>query len=123
MVSRHYAKWRREQGIPVRCDNDKCRFYTEPLIWNNEALLLILDHKEGNRLDNRPEKLRYLCPNCDSQLTTRGGLNKGRVEGVGEDRFTIITDEGNRKHELFHNESAGAADVVDAEVIEAASRK
>src|SRR5262249_46297092 len=92
------------------------RFYTKPLVWNGESLPLILDHKEGNRLDNRPEKLRYLCPNCDSQLTTRGGLNKGRVEGAAEDRFTIITDEGNRKHELFFIERADATDVVDAEV-------
>ena len=40
---------------------------------------MILDHENGNSNDNRAENLRYLCPNCDSQLPTRGGRNKGRI--------------------------------------------
>jgi hypothetical protein len=76
-----YLKWRKENGLPFhRCDNDKCRFFTEPLVWNGEDLPLILDHENGVNSDNRPENLRFLCPNCDSQLETKGGKNKGRVE-------------------------------------------
>jgi hypothetical protein len=40
----------------------------------------ILDHQEGVNADNRPHMLRLLCPNCDAQLPTRGGGNKGKVE-------------------------------------------
>lgn len=59
-VARHYKKWREDQGIPVRCDNPACSFHTAKLFWNGKPLPLILDHLEGNRLDNRPDKLRYL---------------------------------------------------------------
>jgi len=76
-----YLKWREEKRISLRrCDNHDCRFFTEPLVWNGKLLTPILDHKEGVNSDNRPENLRFLCPNCDSQLETRGGGNKGRVE-------------------------------------------
>jgi len=78
-VARFYLKWRKEQKIPYRCDNPVCYFHTAPLIWNGRELSLILDHKQGIHRDNRPEMLQFLCPNCDSQLDTRGGKNKGLV--------------------------------------------
>jgi hypothetical protein len=82
-VRRHYYRWRKEQSppLPERCDNKKCRFHTEPLLWNCEPLKPILDHKNGVNTDNRPTNLQLLCPNCDSQNhETRGGANKGRTE-------------------------------------------
>jgi hypothetical protein len=77
---RHYLKWRESQGIPVRCDEPLCRFHTEPLIWNGKPFKLVLDHKNGVNSYNRGENLQLLCPNCDSQLRTRGGGNKGKVK-------------------------------------------
>lgn len=77
-----YLQWRAEQNPPhpIRCDNQNCRFHTEPLIWNGAPLSLILDHRNGVNSDNRHKNLRLLCPNCDSQNTnTRGGANAGRV--------------------------------------------
>lgn len=49
--------------------------------WKGEQLTLDLDHTNGNRVDNRPENLRFLCPNCHSQTTTfRGKNNKRSLE-------------------------------------------
>jgi hypothetical protein len=44
--------------------------------WRGKRLVLILDHKNGNRRDNRKKNLREVCPNCNSQLKTFAGRNK-----------------------------------------------
>ena len=43
--------------------------------WNNKELTLHLDHKNGNRMDNRLENFRFLCPNCHTQTITYAGRN------------------------------------------------
>jgi len=100
-VRRHYAAWRAEQGIPPRCDLPECVFHLAPLMWNGKPLPLILDHANGNNRDNNPNNLRYLCPNCDSQLDTRGGANRGRVVEASEGKYVLITRSGGRHLHLI----------------------
>ena len=43
--------------------------------WNGKSIVLILDHINGISNDNRIENLRFVCPNCNSQLDTHCGKN------------------------------------------------
>lgn len=47
--------------------------------WRGEQLTLDLDHKNGNRTDNQPDNLRFLCPNCHTQTPTYRGKNNVRL--------------------------------------------
>lgn len=38
--------------------------------WNGQHITLELEHKNGNRRDNRLENLSLLCPNCHAQTET-----------------------------------------------------
>lgn len=40
--------------------------------WNGKELKLNVDHINGINNDNRPENLRWICPNCHSQTETFG---------------------------------------------------
>lgn len=55
-----------------RCD--ECGLPPE---WRGSPLVMRLDHINGVRTDNRISNLRLLCPNCDSQMPTFAGRNKG----------------------------------------------
>jgi hypothetical protein len=100
-VLRFYRSWRRTQGLPERCDNEQCQYYREPLEWNGEALPLILDHVNGNSKDNTTDNLRLLCPNCESQLPTRGGKNIGRVQNATDTGYEIAHRDGRRDAKIF----------------------
>lgn len=61
----------------------KCAICGIDAIWNNRELVLTLDHINGRNRDNRLENLRWICPNCDSQLPTYGNrTSKTKKEKV-----------------------------------------
>lgn len=45
--------------------------------WKGSPLVLQIEHKNGDPLDNRPDNLEFLCPNCHSQTATYCGKKKG----------------------------------------------
>lgn len=51
----------------------KCKLCNLDDIWNNQKLVLQLDHINGDSTDNRMENLRFLCPNCHSQTSNFSG--------------------------------------------------
>jgi hypothetical protein len=58
-------------------------------VWQGKSLVLVLDHRNGNRFDNRVENLHLLCPNCNSQQGTFSGKNKGRYRNSTPTRHGI----------------------------------
>lgn len=58
-------------------DGNKCSICDNPSIHNGKELVLVLDHIDGNATNNNPANLRLVCPNCDSQLPTYKGANRG----------------------------------------------
>lgn len=46
--------------------------------WCGKPIVLIVDHIDGNARNWRVSNLRLVCPNCDSQLPTFKGRNKGK---------------------------------------------
>jgi hypothetical protein len=99
-VRRAYKVWRVEHGIPDRCDIQAWWFHTNPPIWVDKELRMVLDHVNGNKCDDSPQNLRYVCPNCDSQLSTRGGKNIGRVVKNKKGEY-ILMEDGRRHHYLI----------------------
>lgn len=53
----------------------KCAICGQLPFWNNQDLVLTLDHINGHNHDDRLENLRWVCPNCDRQLSTFAGRN------------------------------------------------
>ncbi len=115
-VRRHYAAWREAHAIQSRCDIETCVYFSSPLFWARKKLPLILDHINGNNRDNSPNNLRYICPNCDSQLSTRGGANRGRVLEVEDGTYVLAGPNGSRDRFIMATTGTAIASGLTAEV-------
>jgi hypothetical protein len=45
--------------------------------WNGKPIPLVVDHVDGNSDNGDPSNVRMICCNCDAQLPTYKGANKG----------------------------------------------
>lgn len=66
---------------------NKCAICGQLPIWNNQKLVLQLEHKNGVSNDHRIENLCLLCPNCHSQTPTFAG-RKQKIDGRKNPRIS-----------------------------------
>jgi hypothetical protein len=77
-VSKKIRRWLKEE------QNGKCKIcgISE---WLGKPVPMVLDHIDGDALNNKPDNLRFVCRNCDGLLPTFCGKNIGR----GKRKYTI----------------------------------
>jgi hypothetical protein len=79
----HAALLRRamlEAGFVHRCE--RCGCLPE---WQGKPLVLQIDHIDGDTLNNEPDNVRFICPNCHSQTPNFGSKNRNRLTEEGID--------------------------------------
>jgi hypothetical protein len=77
----------RDLDRPYECSKCKNKNFTERdgvLMWEDQEIVLQLEHKNGVNTDNRPQNLEFLCPNCHSQTSTYGGRNCKKIKLMKE---------------------------------------
>ena len=72
-VSLHVRRWMSET-LGRKCS--ECGWDKKHDLTGN--VMVEIDHIDGNSTNNRPENLRFLCPNCHSLTHTYGAFNMGR---------------------------------------------
>lgn len=55
--------------------------------WNDQPLVFVLDHIDGDATNNHRDNLRMVCPNCDSQLPTFKSRNRGNGRHLRRERY------------------------------------
>lgn len=75
------------KGWILKDQDYKCAICRDTDIWNGKPIVFILDHIDGNSENNWRSNLRCICPNCDSQLPTFKGRNKGKGRHTRRERY------------------------------------
>lgn len=78
--------WTAKKWILEQQDH-KCSICGMPDEWNDQPLVFVLDHIDGNSNNNWRDNLRCVCPNCDSQLPTFAGRNRGSGRHYRRQRY------------------------------------
>lgn len=71
-VSKHVRNYMKDTR-GNKCE--RCNWAETNTFTNN--IPVHLDHIDGNYKNNRPENLRFLCPNCHALTSNYGGANRG----------------------------------------------
>ena len=62
----------------VKCHGNNCMVCGQSgHDWHGKPMTLIVDHINGHANDWSIDNIQLVCPNCDSQLSTYKGRNKG----------------------------------------------
>ena len=64
-----------------------CAICGRDTTWQDQPLVFVLDHDDGNPTNNTRENLRLICPNCDSQLPTYKSRNRGNGRHFRRQRY------------------------------------
>jgi len=60
------------------CENDT---------WAGKPIPMVMDHIDGNPKNDKRGNLRMICPNCDAQLPTYKGKNRGNGRYSRRERY------------------------------------
>ncbi len=75
--------------IEVR-DGNNCAICHHLPYHNGNKLTMVLDHIDGKASNCSPSNFRLVCPNCESQLPTFRGRNRGngrKALGINDSRM------------------------------------
>lgn len=86
-----------DYGIPYKCS---CCGISN---WQNKPITLEIDHIDGIRNHNKPDNLRFLCPNCHSQTDTWRGrnINSGKTKVSDEELLEALKSSKNIRQALM----------------------
>ena len=105
-----YLKKRIKKENYIR--NDVCCICFCLPVHNGEKLKFEIDHIDGNCLNNYRWNLRYICPNCHSQLPTSGGSNKGKITCHKHGFLQMNDFDGFNVKDIISNENTGTMEIT-----------
>ena len=85
-------KWYKKEFGDPSC----CSICGQPTLWNGKSLTMILDHIDGDNHNNQENNLRWICPNCNSQLETFAGRNnRSKIINNGKIQYIMVIRSNN----------------------------